>query len=152
MQIDGDVAGRHGHDREHLEQQPTDDDVDLADHVEARHQVGPAVADEEPDVLADLRLQRRGAHLRPGVELHVAAGLVEPADALARPGQGGVEGVAAQGAGDGEDGLFKAMGVSYDAVVLDVMLPQLDGWEVLRRLRATSIIQIPNCAATRSWV
>jgi two-component system OmpR family response regulator len=27
--------------------------------------------------------------------------------------------------------------VNYDAVVLDVMLPRLDGWEVLRRLRTT---------------
>lgn len=36
---------------------------------------------------------------------------------------------------DGEEGLFKAETVNYDAVVLDVMLPKLDGWEVLRRLR-----------------
>src|SRR4029077_9406135 len=28
-----------------------------------------------------------------------------------------------------------ALDVNYDAVVLDVMLPRLDGWEVLRRLR-----------------
>ena len=36
---------------------------------------------------------------------------------------------------DGEDGLFKARSWEYDAIVLDVMLPRLDGWEVLRRLR-----------------
>jgi two-component system, OmpR family, response regulator len=36
---------------------------------------------------------------------------------------------------DGEDGLFKAESVNYDAIVLDIMLPRLDGWEVLRRLR-----------------
>src|SRR5437867_9912585 len=35
----------------------------------------------------------------------------------------------------GEDGLFKAQSYDYDAVVLDVMLPLLDGWEVLKRLR-----------------
>ncbi|MEQ1859205.1 MAG: response regulator transcription factor [Chthoniobacteraceae bacterium] len=46
------------------------------------------------------------------------------------------EGYAVDTAEDGEDGLFKAESVSYDAVVLDVMLPRLDGWEVLRRLRA----------------
>ncbi len=47
------------------------------------------------------------------------------------------EGYAVDTAADGEDGLCKAESVNYDAVVLDVMLPRLDGWEVLRRLRAT---------------
>jgi two-component system OmpR family response regulator len=46
------------------------------------------------------------------------------------------EGYAVDTARDGEDGLFKAESVNYDALVLDVMLPRLDGWEVLRRLRA----------------
>ena len=45
------------------------------------------------------------------------------------------EGYAVDTAMDGEQGLSKAAGVNYDAVVLDVMLPKLDGWEVLRRLR-----------------
>ncbi len=47
------------------------------------------------------------------------------------------EGYAVDLAEDGEDGLFKAESVNYDAIVLDVMLPRLDGWEVLRRLRET---------------
>ena len=47
------------------------------------------------------------------------------------------EGYAADGAADGEEGLYKAENYDYDAVVLDVMLPRLDGWEVLRRLRQT---------------
>ncbi len=38
---------------------------------------------------------------------------------------------------DGEEGLFKATGCEYDAVVLDLMLPKLDGWELLRKLRLT---------------
>jgi two-component system OmpR family response regulator len=38
-------------------------------------------------------------------------------------------------AADGEEGLYKAESWSYDAIVLDVMLPKLDGWELLRRLR-----------------
>jgi two-component system OmpR family response regulator len=45
------------------------------------------------------------------------------------------EGYAVDTAGDGDDGLFKAETYNYDAVILDVMLPQLDGWEVLARLR-----------------
>ncbi len=38
-------------------------------------------------------------------------------------------------AGDGRDGLHLALHGNYDLVVLDVMLPGTDGWEVLRRLR-----------------
>ncbi|MDR3402914.1 MAG: response regulator transcription factor [Chthoniobacter sp.] len=45
------------------------------------------------------------------------------------------EGYAVDTAQDGEDGLFKAESVDYDALVLDVMLARLDGLEVLRRLR-----------------
>jgi len=45
------------------------------------------------------------------------------------------EGYAVDTATDGEDSLFKAESWEYDAIVLDVMLPKLDGWEVLRRLR-----------------
>ena len=36
---------------------------------------------------------------------------------------------------DGEEGVFKAQVESYDAIVLDVMMPRLNGWEVLARLR-----------------
>jgi len=46
------------------------------------------------------------------------------------------EGYAVDTAEDGEDGLFKAESWPYDAIVLDIMLPGLDGWEILRRLRA----------------
>jgi len=47
------------------------------------------------------------------------------------------DGYAADGAADGEDGLFKAEANDYDAIVLDLMLPRLDGWELIRRLRKT---------------
>ena len=45
------------------------------------------------------------------------------------------ENYAVDTAEDGEDGLFKAQTESYDAIVLDVMMPRLNGWEVLARLR-----------------
>jgi two-component system, OmpR family, response regulator len=45
------------------------------------------------------------------------------------------EGYAVDTAEDGEEGLYKAENWSYDAIVLDVMLPKMDGWEILRRLR-----------------
>ena len=47
------------------------------------------------------------------------------------------EGYAVDTADNGNDGLFNAEGTDYDAVVLDVMLPGMDGWEILTRLRKT---------------
>jgi two-component system, OmpR family, response regulator len=45
-------------------------------------------------------------------------------------------GYAVDTAVDGEDGLFKAQGGQYDALVLDLMIPKIDGWTVLKELRA----------------
>ena len=45
------------------------------------------------------------------------------------------EGYAVDTAESGDDGLFKAENSTYDTIVLDVMLPVLDGWEILERLR-----------------
>ncbi len=45
------------------------------------------------------------------------------------------EGFAADAAPDGEEGLYKVLNWDYDLIVLDVMLPKLDGWELLQRLR-----------------
>jgi two-component system, OmpR family, copper resistance phosphate regulon response regulator CusR len=36
---------------------------------------------------------------------------------------------------NGEDGLFNAMGLDYDLIVLDAMLPRKDGWSVLAEMR-----------------
>jgi two-component system OmpR family response regulator len=47
------------------------------------------------------------------------------------------EGYAVDTAEEGDDGLFKATTCDYDAVVLDVMLPGIDGWEILKRLRGS---------------
>lgn len=45
------------------------------------------------------------------------------------------ENYAVDTAADGEEGVYKAWEGTYDAIVLDVMLPRLDGWGVLARLR-----------------
>jgi DNA-binding response OmpR family regulator len=46
------------------------------------------------------------------------------------------EGFAADVAHDGEEGLHLAVERGYDAIVLDVMLPKLNGYRVCQRLRA----------------
>lgn len=45
------------------------------------------------------------------------------------------ENFAVDTAPDGEEGLYRALETDYDAVVLDVMMPKLDGWQVLAALR-----------------
>jgi two-component system OmpR family response regulator len=40
---------------------------------------------------------------------------------------------------DGQEGLFRASGGSYDLIILDRMLPVLDGLAVLRALRAANV-------------
>ena len=42
----------------------------------------------------------------------------------------------------GQDGLTEALEGTYDLVILDVMLPGLDGFEVLRRLRCSSYVPV----------
>ena len=43
---------------------------------------------------------------------------------------------------DGQHGLERALSGAFDLVVLDVMLPRLDGFEVLRQLRRSSLIPV----------
>ena len=45
-------------------------------------------------------------------------------------------GFAVEWLADGGEALRQALAEPYDLLILDVMLPGLDGWEVLRRLRA----------------
>ena len=56
---------------------------------------------------------------------------------------------------DGEDGLFKALEIDYDAIVLDVMLPRMDGWGVLTKLRekkSTLVMMLTARDATKDRV
>jgi len=46
------------------------------------------------------------------------------------------EGYAVQLAGDGTEGLWQATEHDFDAIILDVMLPGLDGFQICSRLRA----------------
>lgn len=55
------------------------------------------------------------------------------------------ENYAVDTASDGAEGLAKARQGAYDAIVLDVMLPKLDGWGVLAALRpavATPVLML----------
>lgn len=70
------------------------------------------------------------------------------------------EGMAADVAGNGEDALWMAGATSYDAIVLDLMLPGIDGFEVcpgnrpgalpggFERKRARGVDQVPPLTAT----
>ena len=68
----------------------------------------------------------------------------------------GREGYDTMAAYDGAEGLHKALTESPDLILLDVMLPEMDGFEVCRRVRAQSDIPIIMLTArerrpTRSW-
>lgn len=45
------------------------------------------------------------------------------------------EGYAIDSAEDGEEGLYKAINWDYDAILLDIMMPKMNGWQVLKELR-----------------
>ncbi|HQX49464.1 MAG TPA: response regulator transcription factor [Planctomycetaceae bacterium] len=47
------------------------------------------------------------------------------------------DGYAVDEAADGQEGLYKATSWTYDAIVLDLLMPKLTGWEVLEKLRRT---------------
>jgi two-component system OmpR family response regulator len=48
-------------------------------------------------------------------------------------------GFAVDHATDGEEGVLRAQTISYDAAVVDLMLPKLEGLELIRQARANSI-------------
>ena len=52
------------------------------------------------------------------------------------------DGFQVESAYDGQEGLIKALSVNPDVVLLDVMLPGIDGFEVLKRVREKSRVPI----------
>jgi two-component system, OmpR family, response regulator CpxR len=54
----------------------------------------------------------------------------------------GGEGFAVDRAGDGSEGIGRALSGSYALIMLDVMMPDLSGFDVLRRIRASSRIPV----------
>src|SRR5437879_1744371 len=48
-------------------------------------------------------------------------------------------GYAADHSADGEEGLFHAQTVPYDAAIVDLMLPKLDGLSLIQQLRAKQV-------------
>lgn len=47
------------------------------------------------------------------------------------------DGYAVDEAADGQEGLYKATSWEYDAIVLDLLMPRLTGWQLLEALRKT---------------
>jgi two-component system, OmpR family, response regulator len=79
-------------------------------------------------------LQERRGHDGPVMRLLIVEDEPDLLESLAMAMRD--EGYAVDTAADGAEGLHKATEWDYDAVILDVMLPQMSGWDVLRRLRA----------------
>lgn len=52
------------------------------------------------------------------------------------------EGLAVDQADEGRSGLHKALAWDYDAIVLDIMLPQMSGWDVLAALRKSKLTPV----------
>lgn len=62
------------------------------------------------------------------------------------------EGFEVDAAYDGEAALDRALSGSYDLIVLDVMMPKRDGFDVLRRLRRESLVPVLMLTARGSDV
>lgn len=67
--------------------------------------------------------------------------VVEDEEKMARALRRGLEneGYSVETVGTGDDAVFWATETDFDALVLDVMLPGCDGYEVCRRLRAAAV-------------
>lgn len=52
------------------------------------------------------------------------------------------EGYTVDEAGNGEEGIEKFFSTGYDVVILDIMMPKIDGWSVCRKIREESQVPI----------
>ncbi len=102
-----------------------------------------------------IELRRLGRCARLGIRMRLLIVEDEP-DLLASLARAlREEGYAVDTAADGEEGFFKAENSDYDAIVLDVMLPKLDGWEILKRVRKikkTPVLMLTARDASRDRV
>ena len=57
------------------------------------------------------------------------------------------EGYSVDEAGDGEEGLDLFFQTTYDIVILDIMMPKIDGWSVCRKIREESQVPITMLTA-----
>lgn len=65
------------------------------------------------------------------------------------------QGYAVDTSEEGEVGLYKARSCDYDALILDVNLPGLNGWELLKRLRKTKktpVVMLSSCSSIEERV
>lgn len=67
--------------------------------------------------------------------------IIEDEERLAQAIAAGLtaDGFTVDTAPDGEEGLWKATEQVYDVIVLDIMLPKLNGYDVVKRLRAEQL-------------
>lgn len=93
---------------------------------------------------ADLRLPKRVSEISQNdfeILKTVRVLLVEDEATLANSVSRGLEadGFSVDWADNGADGLWRAREGTYDAIVLDIMLPEINGYEICRTLRAEDI-------------
>lgn len=66
------------------------------------------------------------------------------------------EGYAVDEAPNGQEGLYKALNTEYDAIILDLLIPVLNGWDVLQKIRtsarSTPVLILTACDQTADRV
>lgn len=60
------------------------------------------------------------------------------------------EGYAVDGSGSGDEGFFRGTSWDYDLVILDIMLPGRDGWDILAAIREKETVPVMLVSALGS--